>query len=108
MKSGKCFNPDGTEEEVLEYLGITPQLNSGRFWINKGDGQIYEFMVELKRSPKRKQVTVTNKMWDKARRDACSEGLIPMLLIIVGDKPLAVCDWTLFEELMLDERDEFV
>jgi len=73
-----------TEEYELKRIGATPVKNSGR-GINKGDGVLEPFLVDVKEYTNSYSVSRNN--WAKLSMDSIQNGKRqPMLVLVLGDK----------------------
>ena len=81
----KYLNDKSNKEiSIKQEKRVQRQLNSGALAFNKGDLIDGTYMYELKIG--KKQVTVTNIMLNKLYEESWKVGIVPILMIEIGNK----------------------
>lgn len=80
------------ERSIASDIGgrVTPA--SGAFWSMKGDVRSTRLLVEAKRTDK-SSLSIKRDVWEKIRKEALIQGLLPVLAVEIQDRQLAVLDW---------------
>ncbi len=74
-----------TEKRQIERDGATPQKNSGRGWVQKGDAKLGPFLVDYKEYTESFSVSRDN--WAKLQSDAFrAQRSVPAFRLILGEK----------------------
>lgn len=72
-----------TEREEIDRSGGTPQKNSGRGKVNKGDAILGPFNFDVKEA--QKSFTLNRSVWLKVCKDALQSGMYePALKVVIG------------------------
>ena len=93
-----------SEAKEIERDGGTVHRNSGRGWIQKGDGQVGPFIVDYKEYTE--TFGVSRKVWAKTTKDALRMRGLPALKLVLGAKEgtekvrLWVISETMFNEML--------
>jgi hypothetical protein len=91
-----------SEKGELKRIGARPQKNSGRGKIQKGDGTIPGYVVDVKEYSK--SFSVTQDVWAKICMDTMKTdpNRSPVIMLVLGDTKktrLAIIEWNEFEQL---------
>ena len=93
-----------SEAKEIKRDGGRVHSNSGRGWIDKGDGSIGPFCVDYKEYAE--TFGVSRKVWAKATKDALRMRMMPALRLVLGSKDgpdklrLWVVGDTMFKEML--------
>ena len=91
-----------SELNEIKRFGGTPQKNSGRGPVAKGDGLLDPFLVDVKEYAKSYSVSISN--WAKICSDAIKAGgHQPAINIVLGETN-RVRLWVVSEEMFLEMR----
>lgn len=92
-----------SELDEIKRFGGTPQKNSGRGAVKKGDAILMPFLVDVKEYAKSYSVSISN--WAKASSDAIKAGgYQPALNIVLGETN-RVRVWVVSEEMFLEMHE---
>lgn len=95
-----------SELDEIKRFGGTPQKNSGRGPVKKGDALLHPFMVDVKEYSKSYSLSISN--WAKTSSDAIkSGGNQPALNVVLGDKN-RVRLWVVSEDMFLEMREAWM
>ena len=91
-----------SERGELKRIGARPQKNSGRGKIQKGDGTLPGYVVDVKEYSK--SFSITQDVWAKIVTDTLKvdREKSPALMVVLGEQKkvrLAIIEWNEFEEL---------
>jgi len=91
-----------SERAELKRIGAKPQKNSGRGRIQKGDGTLPGYVVDVKEYSK--SFSISRDTWSKICMDAMKvdKEKEPVLYLVLGEQNktrLAIIAWDEFEEL---------
>jgi hypothetical protein len=91
-----------SERAELRRIGATPHKNSGRGKIQKADGNLDRYIVDVKEYSK--SFSINRDVWAKICTDTLKTDpeKSPVLMIVLGDTHktrLAIIEWNEFEEL---------
>ena len=86
------------ERQDAKDFGARQMPRSGGFWSLKGDSQSDKFLIESKTS-KHNRFSVTEKMWNKADREALLSNRMPIISVKFGDENI---------ELVILEKNDFM
>jgi hypothetical protein len=91
-----------SERAELRRRGATPHKNSGRGKIQKADGNLDRYIVDVKEYSK--SFSINRDVWAKICTDTLKTDpeKSPVLMIVLGDTHktrLAIIEWNEFEEL---------
>jgi hypothetical protein len=91
-----------SERAELRRIGATPHKNSGRGKIQKADGNLDRYIVDVKEYSK--SFSINRNIWAKICTDTLKTDpeKSPVLMIVLGDTHktrLAIIEWNEFEEL---------
>lgn len=86
----------------LKRIGATPHKNSGRGKIQKADGNLDRYIVDVKEYSK--SFSINRDVWAKICTDTLKTDpeKSPVLMVVLGDTHktrLAIIEWNEFEEL---------
>lgn len=99
-----------SERSELKRIGAKQHKNSGRGKIQKADGSLDRYVVDVKEYTK--SFSVTQDVWAKICTDTIKTdpSKSPVIMLVLGDTKkvrLAIIEWNEFEELrQLRENDE--
>lgn len=95
-----------SELNEIKRFGGTPQKNSGRGAVKKGDALLYPFMVDVKEYAKSYSLSIAN--WAKTSSDAIlSGGNQPALNVVLGETN-RVRLWVVSEEMFMEMREAWL
>lgn len=91
-----------SERGELKRIGATPHKNSGRGKIQKADGSLDRYIVDVKEYSK--SFSINRDVWAKICTDTLKTDpeKSPVLMVVLGDTQktrLAIIEWNEFEEL---------
>ena len=93
-----------SEKQELKRIGATPHKNSGRGNIQKADGNLDRYIVDVKEYSK--SFSINRDVWAKICTDTLKTDpeKSPVLMIVLGDTHktrlgLAIIEWNEFEYL---------
>jgi hypothetical protein len=91
-----------SERGELKRIGATPHKNSGRGKIQKADGNLDRYIVDVKEYSK--SFSINRDVWAKICTDTLKTDpeKSPVLMVVLGDTHktrLAIIEWNEFEEL---------
>lgn len=90
-----------SEKQEIRKMGGTPQKNSGRGAIQKGDAVLGPFIVDVKEAIK--SFTLNLKVWGKVCTDAAKHRKQPALMVAMGEGRNTIRMWivsdTMFKEM---------
>lgn len=93
-----------SELSEIKRFGGTPQKNSGRGAVKKGDGILEPFLVDVKEYAKSYAISISN--WAKISSDAIKAGSFqPALNVVLGEAGKKVRVWVVSEEMFLEMLD---
>lgn len=99
-----------SERGELKRIGAKPHKNSGRGNIQKADGSLDRYVVDVKEYSK--SFSVTQDVWAKIVTDTLrvDKNKSPVIMLVLGETKkvrLAIIEWNEFEELdRLRDNDE--
>lgn len=99
-----------SERSELKRIGAKPHKNSGRGNIQKADGSLENYVVDVKEYSK--SFSVTQDVWAKIVTDTLrvDKNKSPVIMLVLGEHKkvrLAIIEWNEFEELQrLRDNDE--
>lgn len=99
-----------SERSELKRIGAKPHKNSGRGNIQKADGSLENYVVDVKEYSK--SFSVTQDVWAKIVTDTLrvDKNKSPVIMLVLGEQKkvrLAIIEWNEFEELQrLRDNDE--
>lgn len=91
------------EKRIAKAIGGLNVPASGAFWSRKGDVRSDDLLVEAKTTD-HASYSIKKQIWEKIRREALSDGRIPVLAIQIQNRNLVVLDEEDFLELRADAR----
>lgn len=80
-----------SETKAAKLFGGRTQLASGALRHAKGDVKTPDFLIEDKVTDK-KSYSVTRKVWDKIRKEACAVSRTPLLRVTIAGETVIVCE----------------
>ena len=93
-----------SEKQELKRIGATPHKNSGRGNIQKADGNLDRYIVEVKEYSK--SFSINRDIWAKICTDTLKTDpeKSPVIMLVLGDEThrkirLAIIEWNEFEYL---------
>lgn len=91
-----------SERSELKRIGAKPHKNSGRGNIQKADGSLEKYVVDVKEY--KKSFSVTQDVWAKIVTDTLKvdKDKSPVIMLVLGEQKkvrLAIIEWNEFEEL---------
>lgn len=91
-----------SERGELKRIGAKPHKNSGRGSIQKADGSLEKYVVDVKEY--KKSFSVTQDVWAKIVTDTLKvdKDKSPVIMLVLGEQKkvrLAIIEWNEFEEL---------
>lgn len=91
-----------SERGELKRIGAKPHKNSGRGSIQKADGSLEKYIVDVKEY--KKSFSVTQDVWAKIVTDTLKvdKDKSPVIMLVLGEQKkvrLAIIEWNEFEEL---------
>lgn len=91
-----------SERSELKRIGAKPHKNSGRGNIQKADGNLDRYVVDVKEYSK--SFSITQDVWAKIVTDTLKvdKNKSPVILLVLGEHKkvrLAIIEWNEFEEL---------
>jgi hypothetical protein len=91
-----------SERSELKRIGAKPHKNSGRGNIQKADGNLDRYVVDVKEYAK--SFSITQDVWAKIVTDTLrvDKNKSPVILLVLGEQKkvrLAIIEWNEFEEL---------
>ena len=98
-----------SERSELKRIGAKPHKNSGRGNIQKADGNLDRYVVDIKEYGK--SFSVTQEVWAKIVTDTLRSDKTksPVIMLVLGQQQkvrLAIIEWNEFEELR-EIRDKY-